>query len=324
VLAPAARSTAPRLEVSEPSDPAELEAERAAAQVMRMLSSGTPPEDGLELSPARPARLHRTAEDAASATPPEPAGGFLVEDEAKPLPGQMHKTEFLAALRTAVCTAADRELARVGRSSAGCPYLDRWFDYYAGRDARQVERALRKYAPATEGARSARDYIAPVSERVAQGVRRWADTGEVPELPEGVSPDMMEGGGVVDALAQVGSAIGGAIMSLSAIGRLFFKADAPGGSPAVDRGALSARLGEGRPLDGAARARMGSAFGYDFATSSPGPASGSRTSSGSSSATVVKCGRTERSTPGRRSMSRCPAQRSNDDHRAQANPAGGG
>src|SRR6185436_19827367 len=77
------------------------------------------------------------------------------------------------------------------------------------------------------------------------------------------------GGGALDTLAGVGTAIGGALMGgLSSIGGffggLFFKAAEGGAAQGADRGALGAWLGAGRPLDGAAQARMGSAFGYDF------------------------------------------------------------
>jgi hypothetical protein len=57
--------------------------------------------------------------------------------------------------------------------------------------------------------------------------------------------------------------VGGA---LSAIGGLFFKEGPGGARTGADRGALSARLGPGRPLDSAARTRMETAFGQSFGT----------------------------------------------------------
>lgn len=272
VLAPAAAST--MVEVSEPGDAAEQAAGQAAERVMGLLSTGTPVDDGG--SPGKAAGLgpisltatglavQRAANDGAAAHLPAGGGGFLVDDEATTLPGQMRKSEFLSALRPAVCAAADRELARAGRKTDGCPYLDRWFGYFQGQDAQHVERSLRKYAPETASARSANGYIAPISTRVAQGVRRWVDTGELPELPEGITPAMLAGGGLAGALATVGSAVK---RGLSAIGSFFgglFRKATGSGAGGVDRGALSAQLGEGQPLDGRARARMGSAFGHDF------------------------------------------------------------
>jgi hypothetical protein len=229
--------------VSQPEDPAEHDADRAAAEVMTALS---------------PAPPHETDRAAAAA--------LLLDDDAAALqPGQMRKTEFLQALRPAVCASADRELARAGRNTAGCPYLDRWFDYYQGRDAAHVERSLRKYAPAAASATSARDYIAPVADRVAQGVQRWVETGQVPELPDGLSPDLAAGGGVLGAVASVGSAIASGVAAIgNFFGGLFRKATDRGAAPAVDRGTLNAQLGDGHALDGTARSRMGAAFGHDF------------------------------------------------------------
>jgi hypothetical protein len=264
---PAARPVpAATLAVSEPEDPAEQEAEQVAEHVMGMLASGTPnPGPPITLAARRP-MAQRALDDQATVQPQDGAGSFLVDDEAAiALPGQMHKTEFLQTLRPAVCAAADRELARAGRNTAGCPYLDRWFDYYQGRDAGQVERSLRKYAPETAAARSARDYIAPISARVAQGVHRWVDTGEVPALPDGMSPDMLAGGGVLGALASVGSAIASGLSAVgSFFGKLFFKARDGGAREGVDGAALHARLGSGQPLASAARSRMAAAFGHDF------------------------------------------------------------
>src|SRR5204862_17961 len=73
---------------------------------------------------ARPQLARAMDEEPASA-----AGGFLVEDDAATLlQGQMRKGAFLHALREEACAAANRELARVGRDTEGCPYLERWFD----------------------------------------------------------------------------------------------------------------------------------------------------------------------------------------------------
>jgi hypothetical protein len=110
---------------------------------------------GVETTPA-PAEPTTEA-----ATPDEtPAPGLLVEDSATELaPGQMRKSEFLAELRTAVCAATEPVLTRAGRTTDGCPYLDYWFDYYSQRDAQHGERALRRYAPETARATTAREYI---------------------------------------------------------------------------------------------------------------------------------------------------------------------
>jgi hypothetical protein len=77
-----------------------------------------------------------------------------------------------------------------------------------------------------------------------------------------MSPDDVGGGGVLGA---IGSAISSAVSAIgNFFGNLFFKAGEGGAVRGVDGGALGARLGAGRALDGASRSRMGAAFGYDF------------------------------------------------------------
>src|SRR5207237_404301 len=85
------------------------------------------------------------------------APNWIVDDEAPSLaPGQMRKSAFLAQVRAQACTTADRALAQAGRSTRGCPYVEKWVAYYDGRDARDVERAVFKLAPGARAARRAR------------------------------------------------------------------------------------------------------------------------------------------------------------------------
>jgi hypothetical protein len=190
-------------------------------------------------------------------------GGLIVEDDAEAMTaGQMRKSEFLAELRVQACAAADRELARAGRDTNGCPHVERLLAHYAGKPAAHLERAIRKFVPGASATLSAREYIPLVAERMASGVRTWVETGQIPsDIPEELQGEMMAAEGIGGALSAVLGAVGSA---LSAIGGLFFK-PAPGGARrGTDRDALSARLGPGRPLEAAARTRMESAFGQSF------------------------------------------------------------
>jgi hypothetical protein len=212
--------------LSEPGDPAELEADRMAAQV--------------------------TAPGAA---------GLLVEDDATTLgAGQMRRTEFLDELQRASCAAADAELARVERSTEGCPFVERAFSRFRGMPAAQVERAVRRYVDAGAAA-SARDYIPLVSARVATGVARWATSGEMPDLPpELAAAGMEEGGGGL--LSMLGGGLAGIVGGL---GRLFFKRDdASAPASEADPAAVAGQLEGGAALDSGVRSRMEGAFGYDF------------------------------------------------------------
>ena len=197
-----------------------------------------------------------TAEPATEPAAPEATAtpSLLVADEATELgEGQMRKSEFLAELQTAVCAAADAELAAVGRNTEGCPYLDYWFDYYEQQDATHGERALRRYAPEAANATSARAYIPIVAERIRQGVARWASTGEISGIPAGI-PLRLPGSGLLGGLS--GLAAG--------VGNLFFKARAGSARKTDDPQAVQAQLGDGRPLDSGVRSRMESAFGTSF------------------------------------------------------------
>src|SRR4029077_15257664 len=92
-------------------------------------------------------------------------GLLIAEDEGNAGPGQMRKSEFLAALRVEICASVDDAMSDTGRDSKGCPWIDHWLGYYAGRSAAQVERALRRYAPEAATATTARDYIPLVAAR---------------------------------------------------------------------------------------------------------------------------------------------------------------
>jgi len=81
--------------------------------------------------------------DQVSAAPA--AAGLIVEDDASPGSGQMHRNDFLDELQSASCAAADAELARAGRSTDGCPYIEQAFPRYRAMRAAQVETAVRRY-----------------------------------------------------------------------------------------------------------------------------------------------------------------------------------
>jgi len=109
------------------------------------------------------------------------AGSMLVvEDEAAIVtPGQMRKSAFLTEVVAEVSRVADDELAAVGRSSRGCPYIQKWLTYYSRRTSRIIERAIHIYAPDSIRAREAREYVDAIGRRVRAGVRRWVATGEI-------------------------------------------------------------------------------------------------------------------------------------------------
>ncbi len=185
-------------------------------------------------------------------------GAWLVENDAPQVaPGGMRKSEFLAHLRPAVCRAADAELQRVGQDTRGCPYLERAFAHYDGLSAARLEQALRRFAPRAAAARSADEVITHVAARVAEGVARWARTGALPELPDGLDLAALAPSGLVSSLTALAGPFSGL---LGGVARLFFKA--PSGAPAPSPAGLgAASLPAGTPLATHVRQDMSNALG---------------------------------------------------------------
>ena len=213
------------------------------------------------------------------------AGGLIVEDDATSVaPGQMRKSDFLEQLRSTVCATADEALKAAGQSTEGCPYIEQWLGYYAGREPAQIERALRRYAPEAVGVTGAREYIPAVSNRVRRAIDTWARTGEITGVPPELAGLVPGPGGALGAIAGIiggalsgiGSAIGGALSAaagavgsaFSSIGKALFKRkeghDEASDGASVDAGAMQQGLRGGQALDSGAKSRMGAAFGHDF------------------------------------------------------------
>jgi hypothetical protein len=260
-----------KLEIGPANDSMEQEADRFAEKLagVSATATATPPTPPAESSNGPRSLLQRAPADQAPATtaPALSAPGLIVDDEVQELAdGQMHKTEFLDKLHAEVCVTSDAALAPVGRTSQGCPFIEKWIARLRGRSGQHIEKAIRKYAPESAGATRAADYIAPVGAKVQRGVSRWAATGEI----TGVPPELMAevaGGGILDAIGSafsgIISGIGGAI---SGVGHLFTKAN-DGGARTGNPLAIQSRLhseSNSMPLESGVRARMESAFGHSF------------------------------------------------------------
>jgi hypothetical protein len=272
LVQPAARLIAARVATPRGRDDeldaaeADPEARHAGGEVAGAGAAGTSPPPPGSLGP----RVQRTSLPELflmMATRDPPDGGLLVDDDMETLTGgQMRKRDFLRELRAEVTSAADTELRRVGRTAADCPFIQEMLDRHERRTAAEVERSVRRYAPSARGARDARQYLPAVGQRVAESVRRWAETGRVPD--DLISEDMLSlrtAGGWVGAVASIAGLQGPEPRSGTAATPPP-RRKALGPSPGrVDGDALVAQLGPGRPLDGATRARMEAGFGHSFA-----------------------------------------------------------
>jgi hypothetical protein len=215
----------------------------------------------------------QAAEQATQRPPQTATKSLIVDDDAQQIqPGQMRKTDFLAALRSSVTTTAEQSLKGTMWSSLGCPYIDRWFNYFNNQSGAHVERALLKYAPDAASATTARDYIPVVTDRVRRGIGEWRETGQVTGLPEefakGGMPGATMSGLMGGLLSGIGSAVSGLVSgiggALSSVGKMLFKRRDGEAREAEDPEAVRGQLGAGQPLDTHAKTRLQSAFGADF------------------------------------------------------------
>ena len=115
---------------------------------------------------------------------------------------------------------------RLGSRAVGCPWIAHWIAYYRERSVGEVADAVARYAPTAAQASSADGLMSAICERVEEGIAAWeSDTKVAFKLREDAGPSSAE---------------------------------------AADAADVVGRLGPGRPLDDAVRARMGAALGADF------------------------------------------------------------
>jgi len=266
-----------QLEVGLDQDRFEREADQTAERVTGGMEGSHGEDSTLSTSHAT-ARVQCAAATGteADAGPTRTASPLLVEDDAHDLQsGQMRKREFLDKLQVSVCATADEVLSSVGRSAQGCPYIERWIGHLRTKGSQFVERGIRKYAPDSAGVAKAEDYIPFVAARVRRGVARWAQTGEITEVPDELKGELMGANLLAAAdrlLSGVGGAIGSAVSAIaggvkkaaSAIGSLFAKEREGGVRDAGDPQEIQAQLRSGHPLDGGIKSRMETAFEGDF------------------------------------------------------------
>ena len=189
--------------------------------------------------------------------PAERASGasVLVADGEPVGPGQMQRTAFMSAVRRELFAMCDVELARVGRSAEGCPYLNQWLDYYQGRPAAQIERAVQLYTGTR--ARDAKELISAVVARVRSAVREWAATGQLTAIPRVAST---VGGILATAAGAATDLLAGRAPQTKAAAAGAVGSAAPGNPTA-----MLGQLGAGARLDSGVRSRMERGFGRSFA-----------------------------------------------------------
>jgi hypothetical protein len=167
-------------------------------------------------------------------------------------------------------------LASVGHTTQGCPYIKKWLAFYSHKNAQFIARAMHKYAPDTEHARTAHEAIAMINHRVHQAALTWAKTGKVSGLPPELQAELAggSGGGFLGAVAGFASSgFGSALLGFLGGGKkdtegggIKRKAQDGASAPAHDAAAVQSQLGSGHALDSRVQSQMSSAFGYDFSS----------------------------------------------------------
>jgi hypothetical protein len=168
------------------------------------------------------------------------ASAQLLIDNGTPGSGQLLKASFIAELRTQMTAAADAE--------AGPAYaaVEQFFLGYADRPAAEIEALVRRFAPATQGARDTAAMMVAILARLRDGVRRWRDTGQPPAE--------------VASLAPVGGSTSpGAAGNVAAVAARVLRA--PDGRETL--ASLESSLGPGTPVDSAMASRVTGALGVD-------------------------------------------------------------
>ncbi len=183
------------------------------------------------------------------------AGTMLAEDSGAPQPGQLRRGEFLAQLKQAVTEAATAALDPIW-SAAGCPYIERWFAEHANTDAASIDKMARRYS-GVASPRSAIDYIAPICARLRAGIVRWRSG-------EDVSAELTAAGVSGAAVPPPAAATAAAAPSKDGVVQTQAAPGATPGEPGSPA-RMRAELGAGTALDPGTSARMGDAFGHDFA-----------------------------------------------------------
>lgn len=174
----------------------------------------------------------------------------LLVDDGELQTGQMHTPAFMHELRQQVTAAADEALGPIW-SALGCPYIEQWFSAHQNAGGKHLEALARKYSGISRPA-NARDYIAPICNRVRAGIANWKS-----------------GGDVSNDLAAAGMASAAEVAASSPRdddGKPRVPGDEaaqrkPSGQEPMTPQSLVADLGDGEELATGTAARMGEAFG---------------------------------------------------------------
>jgi len=115
---------------------------------------------------------------------------LIVGDDEAPAVNQIGQTDFLNALRRSIVEVADKILGEIGNTSADCPYIPYWFNYYQSKSPQQLEKALEKYAPGALSSGSWEQCIRIIVEKVRQAFQENVKSGSMAGVPDELPKDL--------------------------------------------------------------------------------------------------------------------------------------
>lgn len=172
----------------------------------------------------------------------------IIDDGATPLAGQITGSDLMTKLHQVAVQTASVAIGPTWQA-ADCAYIDRWFAQHATTPAAQLEALLQRFTGVTSPA-TANNYLTPVGARLASGIAQWRSGQDVSgELAAaGVAGDVPPASAATGAPA-------GTVQAKHTDGAFEV------GSPA----AIAHELGDGQPLDASVAAKVGDAYGANFA-----------------------------------------------------------
>lgn len=193
------------------------------------------------------------------------APALIVDDSVEPTtPAQMKKGQFLTELRTAIDNAAVETLTGTQWESQAGPRIAQTFAQYSSQPPAQIEQSIRRYAPETAAATTARELISISTTRFRRAVTLAIATGQVPGTSAAAGVAGLIGNavsGLANAATTAVSTFGNAV---SSVGNLFMKERDASASASHDPEAIQSQLGPGHMLESGVRSRMETAFGENF------------------------------------------------------------
>lgn len=106
----------------------------------------------------------------------KPATGTVLEN--------VDLKSFLLTLKDKIAKTADDLLSQINQTSDDCPYISKWFGFYADKDKGYLEKAIARFAPDSASANDIDGYTAAIVDRVRTSLQKHIRTGTIEDVPD--------------------------------------------------------------------------------------------------------------------------------------------